>query len=64
VNTGVDFPGLQFEVLMEKTYRQYDRSNTSTINFYYDIFVVEVSNAENKFIFKFNKNPGELGKCE
>ncbi len=49
--------------MLEKTCRSVDRS-TSSINFYYDIFVVEVSNAENRFIFKYNKNPGKFGKCE
>lgn len=49
--------------MLDKTYRQVDRS-TSGINFYYDIFVIEICVGESKFIFKYNKNPGKLGKCE
>jgi hypothetical protein len=49
--------------MLGKTFRQIDRSS-SGINFYYDIFVVEVAVGESKFIFKYNKNPGKLGKCE
>lgn len=33
-------------------------------NFNFDLMVVEISTPGNPFIFRFNKDPGEFGKCE
>lgn len=58
-NTGVDFPGIQLNALMEKPLSKLDR-----FSFFSDLIVVEIKANESPFIFKYNKNPGEYGKCE
>lgn len=63
-NTGVEFPGLQFDVMLNKTYREVDRTHGSSFSYYYDLIVVEVKAEGGNFIFRYNKNPGQLGKCE
>lgn len=62
-NSGVDFPGLQFDSFLQKTYREVDKTSTS-IHINYDLIVVEIAAIDGKFIFRFNKNPGVYGKCE
>jgi hypothetical protein len=61
-NTGFDFPGMQFECMIDKTFKEIDR--TQSFSFRYDLIVVEISTAESPFIFKYNTNPGAFGKCE
>jgi ubiquitin carboxyl-terminal hydrolase 4/11/15 len=34
------------------------------ISFFSELLVVELRTNESPFIFKYNKNPGEYGKCE
>ncbi|CDW85002.1 ubiquitin carboxyl-terminal hydrolase family [Stylonychia lemnae] len=62
-NTGVEFPGQQFDSFLNKTYSELDKSNNS-INSNYDLIIVEVPNQNNKYMFRYNKNPGSFGKCE
>jgi hypothetical protein len=45
--------------MMEKPFNKLDR-----FSFYSDLIVAEVSANGSPFIFKYNKNPGEFGKCE
>ena len=61
-NTGHDFPGMQFECMIEKTFKEVDR--TQSFSFRYDLIVAEISTNESPFIFKYNTNPGAFGKCE
>lgn len=58
-NTGVEFPGLQLNSFMDKPISKLDR-----ISYFSDLFVVEIKTAESPFIFTYNQNPGEYGKCE
>lgn len=62
-NTGIDFPGLQLDILQDKTWKEVDRTNNN-ISFNYDLIVVEVQAKGSPFIFRYNKNPGQYGKCE
>lgn len=62
-NTGVDFPGLQLDILQDKTWKEVDRTNNN-ISFNYDLVVVEIKAKDSSFIFRYNKNPGQYGKCE
>ena len=39
-------------------------SKLDRVSFFSDLFVVEVRANGSPFIFKYNKNPGEYGKCE
>lgn len=63
-NSGVDFPGQSIEPYTTKTYKEIE--NTSNLfNGYFDLVVVEQSSTtDNKFIFRYNKNPAIKGKCE
>jgi hypothetical protein len=61
-NTGFEFPGSQFEVLIDKTFKEVDRTNS--FSFRYDQIIVEISAEGSPFIFRYNKNPGAYGKCE
>ena len=58
-NTGVEFPGLQLNSFMDKPLSKLER-----VSFFSDLFVVEIKANDSPFIFKYNKNPGEIGKCE
>ena len=58
-NTGVDFPGMQLDSWLDKPISKLDR-----FSFFTDLIVVEIKTGESPFIFKYNKNPGEYGKCE
>lgn len=58
-NTGVEFPGMQLNSFMDKPLNKLER-----ISYFSDLFVVEIKTNDSPFIFKFNKNPGEYGKCE
>ena len=62
-NSGVDFPGMQFDTFLSKTYKEVDKTSNS-IYFNYDLIVVETAALDGKFMFRFNKNPGVYGKCE
>ncbi len=39
-NSGVDFPGMQFDTFLKKSYRDIDKTSNS-IHFSYDLIVVE-----------------------
>lgn len=39
-NSGVDFPGMQFDTFLKKSWREIDRTSNS-IHFVYDLVVVE-----------------------
>jgi len=58
-NTGVEFPGIQLDSWLDKPLSKLDR-----FSFFTDLIVVEIKANESPFIFKYNKNPGEYGKCE
>lgn len=58
-NTGVEFPGYQLDSFLNKPYGKMER-----ISFFSELVVVEIKANESPFIFKYNKNPGEYGKCE
>jgi hypothetical protein len=62
-NSGVNFPGIQFESFLPKTLREVNKSSHS-ISEYYDQVVIETATSEGQFIFSFDKNPGEFGRCE
>ena len=62
-NTGAEFPGLQFDCMLDKTWRDVDRTSNN-FNFNYDLLVVEISPEGSPFIFRYNKNPMFYGKCE
>lgn len=63
VNTGHDFPGMQFDLLLDKSQKDLEKDN-SHFSYEYDLLVAEFSNADNRFIFTYNKAPGTFGKCE
>ncbi len=62
-NTGVDFPGVQFDCLLDKTWREVERSQNS-FSYSYDLLVVELQSNDSPFVFKYNKSPGTFGKCD
>ena len=59
VFTGVDFPGIHLDSWLDKPISKLDR-----FSFFTDLIVVEIKANDSPFIFKYNKNPGEYGKCE
>jgi hypothetical protein len=61
-NTGVDFPGSQFEVYIDKSFKEVDATSNSISH--YDLIIVELADENGQFIFRYNKNPGVQGKCE
>ena len=62
-NSGVNFPGFQFEILLEKTWKEVEKT-TNNIHPNLDLIALEVATQDGQFIFRFNKNPGIIGKCE
>lgn len=45
-NTGLEFPGIQFESFMAKTFRDIDKTSNN-IHFRYDLLVVETAGGDN-----------------
>ena len=62
-NLGIQFPGQQFEHLLNKTIESLEKSGSS-IYYRYDLFVIELATSEGNFMFQYCRNPGLPGKCE
>ena len=62
-NSGIAFPGNSIRLHYKQTFKEGENLSFG-VNSNLDLFVVEQATHQGNYMFKWEKNPGFMGKCE